>query len=112
MFESGDVRCYTPPHPAVAHPNRTANDSGVAARQPPKSSGFTSPLTPPQLREFHITIDFENLSQMQSAFDNVSSRADPVESLHHVVNSKVQDVFFALYRDFPDDTRVYGQEKF
>ena len=49
---------------------------------------------------------------MQLAFDNVSSRADPVESLHHVVNSKVQDIFFALYRDFPDETRVRGQEKF
>ncbi len=67
---------------------------------------------PPQLRDFHITIEFENLSQMQLAFDNVSSRADPVESLHHVVNSKVQDIFFALYRDFPDETRVRGQEKF
>jgi hypothetical protein len=31
-------------------------------------------------------------------------RADPVESFHHAVNSKVQDIFFffALYRDFPD----------
>jgi hypothetical protein len=67
---------------------------------------------PPQLRDFHITIEFEDLSQMQLAFDNVSSRADPVESLHHVVNSKVQDIFFALYRDFPDEARVHGQEKF
>jgi Family of unknown function (DUF6614) len=67
---------------------------------------------PPQLRDFHITLEFEGLTQMQSAFDNVSSRADPVESLHHAVNSKVQDVFFALYRDFPDAKRVRGQEKF
>jgi hypothetical protein len=28
------------------------------------------------------------------------------------VNSKVQDIFFALYRDFPDANRVAGQEKF
>lgn len=67
---------------------------------------------PPQLREFHITIDFEDLTQMQAAFGHVSTRADPVESLHHVVNSKVQDIYFALYRDFPDATRVQGQEKF
>ena len=67
---------------------------------------------PPQLRDFHITIEFKDLAQMQSAFDNVSSRADPIESLHHAVNSKVQDIFFALYRDFPDATRVHGQEKF
>jgi hypothetical protein len=67
---------------------------------------------PPELREFHITIEFENLAQMQEAFDHVATRADPVESLHQVVNSKVQDVYFALYRDFPDPGRVSGQEKF
>jgi hypothetical protein len=67
---------------------------------------------PPQLREFHITVEFENLTQLQAAFDNVAARVDPVESLHQVVNSKVQEVFFALYRDFPDVVRVAGQEKF
>ena len=67
---------------------------------------------PPQLREFHITLEFEDMTQMQSAFDAVSSRTDPVESFHHAVNSKVQDIFFALYRDFPDAHRVRGQEKF
>jgi hypothetical protein len=69
-------------------------------------------LAPPQLREWHITIDFENLTQMDAAFGQVSTRADPVESFHQAVNSKVQDVFFALYRDFPDANRVSGQEKF
>lgn len=69
-------------------------------------------LVPPQLREFHITIEFEDLTQMQAAFDTVSAREGPVESLHHAVNSKVQDAYFALYRDFPDATRVRGQEKF
>jgi hypothetical protein len=67
---------------------------------------------PEQLRDFHITIEFDDMAQMQAAFDNVSSRADPIESLHHAVNSKVQDVYFALYRDFPDPSRVRGQEKF
>ena len=69
-------------------------------------------LAPPQLREWHITLDFENLTQLDQAFGQVSTRAGPVESVHHAVNSKVQDVFFALYRDFPDPQRVTGQEKF
>lgn len=69
-------------------------------------------LVPPQLREFHITIEFDDLAQLQSAFENVSTRTDPIESLHHAVNSKVQDAFFALYRDFPDEGRVAGQERF
>lgn len=69
-------------------------------------------LAPAHLPEFHITMDFESLSQFDSAFNHVASRSDPVEGFHHAVNSLVQDVFFALYRDFPDSTRVRGQEKF
>ena len=69
-------------------------------------------LAPPQLPQWHITLDFENMVQMDRAFGRVSSRADPVESFHHAVNSKVQDIFFALYREFPDPGRVIGQEKF
>jgi hypothetical protein len=69
-------------------------------------------LGPPQLPQWHITLDFVNMAQMDSAFRRVSSRTDPVESFHHAVNSKAQDIFFALYRDFSDSHRVSGQEKF
>jgi hypothetical protein len=69
-------------------------------------------LGPPQLRDWHVTLDFENLTQLDAAFGQVSARADPVESFHHAVNSKVENAFFALYRDFPDPGRVAGQEKF
>ncbi len=69
-------------------------------------------LAPSQLPEFHILVDFVDMAQMDAAFQNVSSRADPVESFHHAVNSKVRDVVIALYRDFPDEGRVRGQEKF
>ena len=66
----------------------------------------------PNLPEWHITLEFENLAQFDQAFQHVASRADPVESFHQAVNSKVSDVFFALYRDFPDAVRVRGGEKF
>ena len=69
-------------------------------------------LGPPQLPEWHITLDFENLAQMDNAFGRVSLRTDPVEGFHHAVNSKVREVFFALYRDFPDPGRVAGEERF
>jgi hypothetical protein len=49
---------------------------------------------------------------MDQAFSRVCSHTDPVESFHHSVNSKVEDIFFALYRDFPDANRISGQEKF
>ncbi len=69
-------------------------------------------LRHPSLPEWHVTLDFENMAQLDSAFERVSSRADPAESFHHAVNSKVRDIFFALYRDFPDPGRVRGEEKF
>ncbi len=69
-------------------------------------------LGPKELPEFHLTVDFENLTQVERAFGHVAARADPVESFHHAVNSLVRDTIFALYRDFPDDVRVRGQEKF
>jgi hypothetical protein len=52
------------------------------------------------------------MAQMDQAFGQVSARADPIEGFHHAVNAKVKDVFFALYRDFPDPGRVSGQERF
>ncbi len=67
---------------------------------------------PEHLREFHVMLEFEDLGQLQNAFDQVSSRTDPMESFHQAVNSKVKDIFFALYRDFPDENRVAGEERF
>ena len=69
-------------------------------------------LGPPTLGEFHLMLEFADLSQLDNAFSHVASRADPVESFHHAVNAKVSDVTFALYRDFPDSNRETGQEKF
>jgi hypothetical protein len=57
-------------------------------------------------------VETTGLAQLDDAFASVSSRAGAVEGLHHAVNSRVRDVFFALYRDFPDATRQFGEEKF
>jgi hypothetical protein len=69
-------------------------------------------LVPSALREFQIQLEFRDLAQLDTAFNQVATRSDPIESLHFAVNSKVQDVMFALYRDFPDPVRVRGEEKF
>ena len=39
-------------------------------------------------------------------------RAEPIEGAHHGLNSLVQNAVFALYRDFPDAHRKFGEEKF
>ena len=62
--------------------------------------------------EFHITIEVSDLAQLDRAFVTVSTRSDPVESLHHAVNSRVRNFQAALYRDFPDPHRHRGAERF
>lgn len=69
-------------------------------------------LGPPALREFHIMLEFEDLAQLDRAFERAASRSGPIEGFHQAVNSLVSDAFFALYRDFPDPGRVRGEEKF
>ncbi len=69
-------------------------------------------LGPSEIGEFHIEIEVEDLTQLDSAFREVSTRTGAVEELHHAVNSLARDVKFALYRDFPDPHREQGQEKF
>ena len=69
-------------------------------------------LGPSSLGEFHIIIETKNLAQLEQAFEQVSSRREPVESVHHGLNSLVQNATFGLYRDFPDPQRHFGEEKF
>jgi len=60
--------------------------------------------------EFHLMMEFSDLGQLDAAFRLVGARRDPVELLHVGVNSQVQNVAFALYRDFPDSFRHRGAE--
>ncbi len=69
-------------------------------------------LGPNELGEFHIMVEITDLAQLDSAFEHVASRAEPVEGLHHGVNSLATNLTFALYRDFPDAVRKIGEEKF
>jgi hypothetical protein len=62
--------------------------------------------------DWHLMIEVRDLAQLEAAFQHVASRADPVEGHHHGLNSLVQNVTFALYRDFPDAVRQTGAERF
>lgn len=69
-------------------------------------------LAPPGLGDFNLMIEVRDLGQLDSAFQTVASRRDPVEGLHFAVNSLVQSVSFGVYRDFPDPVRHHGEERF
>ena len=69
-------------------------------------------LGPAHLGEFHLMIEVRGLAQLDTAFDHVAGRREPVEGFHFGVNSLVTNATFALYRDFPDPGRHAGEERF
>lgn len=60
---------------------------------------------PEGLGEFNVSMEFADLTQMDSAFARVARRDPEMESLHAEVFSRVTDFRTALYRDFPDEVR-------
>jgi len=62
--------------------------------------------------EFKVLIETRDLAQLDAAFTSVSARDEPIERVHHGVNSLVTNFRAALYRDFPDAQRVHGHERF
>ena len=63
-------------------------------------------LAPNGLKEFHLMLEFDDLSQLDGAFATAATRRDPIEELHAAVFGKVAEASFALYRDFPDKVRT------
>jgi hypothetical protein len=62
--------------------------------------------------EFKVLIETRDLAQLDTAFTAVSTRDEPIEGLHHGVNSLVVNFRAGLWRDFPDAQRVTGRERF
>jgi hypothetical protein len=62
--------------------------------------------------EFKVLIETRDLAQLDDAFRHVSTRDEPVETVHHGVNALVTNFSASLYRDFPDPQRVRGHERF
>lgn len=54
---------------------------------------------------WHVDIQVNDLAQLQEAFDSITPRTGKEEKLHAGVWSRVQNLQFALYRDFPDANR-------
>ncbi len=62
--------------------------------------------------EFKVLIETRDLAQLDTAFQSVASRSEPVEGAHHGVNALVTNFRASLYRDFPDPQRQTGAERF
>jgi len=62
-------------------------------------------FSPPGWGEFHIRVNVTGAAQLDEAFSQVATRADPIEGLHRAVYSRVANYKSAYYRDFPDPVR-------
>jgi len=67
-------------------------------------------LGPREMGDWHLMIEVKDMAQLDQAFGHVATRKGEVETKHHGVNHMIDQVTFALYRDFPDDGRVTGGE--
>lgn len=60
---------------------------------------------PEGLGEFHVSIHFKGLAQVDEAFSMAATRGSEVERVHAEVYSRIRNLKTALYRDFPDSVR-------
>jgi hypothetical protein len=60
---------------------------------------------PAELGEFHITMEFLSLHELEDAFGEIAQRSGEVEELHRRVFMMTTDFRSGLSRDFPDPER-------
>ena len=59
-------------------------------------------LRPEALDDFLLLIETKDLAQLDKAFQAAAAREGLTDQYHYSVNRMVQNVKFALYRDWPD----------
>lgn len=64
------------------------------------------------LPEWHVVVEVRDLAQLDEAFAMAARRGGEAERLHHGINARIRNFRAALYRDFPDAVREYGEERF
>jgi len=57
---------------------------------------------PAELGEFHITMEFPSLAELENTFGEMAKRSGELEELHRSVFVMVTDFRSGLSRDFPD----------
>ncbi len=60
---------------------------------------------PAELGEFHITMEFPSLVELDATFGEMAKRTGELEDLHRKVFTMVTDFRSGLSRDFPDAER-------
>jgi hypothetical protein len=61
-------------------------------------------IAPPELGEFHVTVEFRNLEQMHRTLALVSNGSEEVAAFYGPLAEMIRDVSLAMDRDFPEQT--------
>ncbi len=59
-------------------------------------------LSPDGMAEWHVMIETKGLAQLDEAFRALAPKQGEDHRVHFAANSLVQNLKFALYRDWPD----------
>lgn len=62
-------------------------------------------IAPPDLGEFHVTVEFKSLEQMDRAMELVSDGSEEVAAFYNPLADWVRDVSLAMDRDYPEETQ-------
>lgn len=59
-------------------------------------------FAPDGMPEFHFMIETQDMDQLDQAFRALAPKEGPTHAIHFAANEMVQNLKFALYRDWPD----------
>jgi len=62
-------------------------------------------IAPPDLGEFHVTVEFRSIEQMDRTLAFVSNGSDGTEELYRPLVEMVRDVSLSMDRDYPEEMR-------
>lgn len=60
-------------------------------------------LSPDSMPEWHVMIETKGLAQLDEAFRTLAPKTGETHELHFAANAMVENLKFALYRDWPDE---------
>jgi hypothetical protein len=62
-------------------------------------------IAPPELGEFHVTVEFRSIEQMDHTLEYVSNGSEVVAAFYKPLAEMIRDVSLAMDRDFPEEAK-------
>jgi hypothetical protein len=60
-------------------------------------------IAPPDLGEFHVTVEFRSIEQMDHTLEYVSNSSEEAAAFYQPLAEMIRDVSLAMDQDFPEE---------